>query len=70
MDEFLHKDETYRIIGACFEVYKEKGCGSWRPCTKSVWRLNWASNESSLLPGSPCLWSTKVSRSAKPTNPT
>ena len=27
MDEFLYKDETYRIIGACFEVYNEKGCG-------------------------------------------
>ena len=27
MENFLHKDETYGIIGACFEVYKEKGCG-------------------------------------------
>ena len=26
-EEFLYKDETYKIIGACFEVYKEKGCG-------------------------------------------
>ncbi|MFA6173159.1 MAG: GxxExxY protein [Kiritimatiellales bacterium] len=25
--EFLYKEETYQIIGACFEVYKEKGCG-------------------------------------------
>jgi GxxExxY protein len=25
--ELIHKDETYRILGACFEVYKEKGCG-------------------------------------------
>ena len=23
----LHEVETYRILGACFEVYKEKGCG-------------------------------------------
>ena len=28
---FPHKDETYRIIGACFEVYKEKGCGFLEP---------------------------------------
>jgi GxxExxY protein len=27
MEDFLYKDETYGIIGACFEVYKEKGCG-------------------------------------------
>ena len=26
-NDYLFKDETYRIIGACFEVYKEKGCG-------------------------------------------
>ena len=25
--EVLYKDESYQIMGACFEVYKEKGCG-------------------------------------------
>ena len=25
--DILYKDESYRIIGACFEVYKEKGSG-------------------------------------------
>ena len=25
--DLVHGDESYRIIGACFEVYKEKGCG-------------------------------------------
>jgi GxxExxY protein len=25
--ELLFKEECYRIMGACFEVYKEKGCG-------------------------------------------
>ncbi len=23
----IYEEETYRILGACFEVYKEKGCG-------------------------------------------
>jgi GxxExxY protein len=27
MKELLFKEESYRIIGACYEVYKEKGCG-------------------------------------------
>jgi GxxExxY protein len=27
MSELIYKDESYRIMGACFEVYKEKGCG-------------------------------------------
>lgn len=25
--EFLYKDEGYAILGAVFEVYREKGCG-------------------------------------------
>jgi GxxExxY protein len=27
MTEIIHAQESYKIIGACFEVYKEKGCG-------------------------------------------
>ena len=27
MADLLFEDETYKIRGACFEVYKEKGCG-------------------------------------------
>ena len=25
--ELIYADECYKIIGACFEVYREKGCG-------------------------------------------
>lgn len=25
--EIVFREESYRIVGACFEVYKEKGCG-------------------------------------------
>ena len=25
--KLIHEEETYKIRGACFEVYKEKGCG-------------------------------------------
>jgi GxxExxY protein len=27
MPDVIHAEESYKIIGACFEVYKEKGCG-------------------------------------------
>ena len=27
MTEIIYREESYRIMGACFEVYKEKGCG-------------------------------------------
>ncbi len=25
--KLVHEEETYAILGACFEVYREKGCG-------------------------------------------
>ena len=27
MAEIIYKGESYKITGACFEVYKQKGCG-------------------------------------------
>ena len=27
MAQFIYPDESYKIIGACFDVYKTKGCG-------------------------------------------
>jgi len=27
MSEIIYREESYRIMGACFEVYREKGCG-------------------------------------------
>src|SRR5947208_7778532 len=27
----IFKDEGYAIVGACFEVYKDKGCGFYEP---------------------------------------
>jgi len=29
--DLLYKDESYKIIGACFEVYRDKGCGFLEP---------------------------------------
>lgn len=31
MPEVIFKNESYKIIGACFEVYNEKGCGFLEP---------------------------------------
>lgn len=31
MAEIVYKEEAYKIIGACFEVYKTKGCGFTEP---------------------------------------
>ena len=39
----LHKEESYHIMGACFEVYKEKGCGFleavYQECLEIEFRL-------------------------------
>ena len=31
MTEIIYRKESYAIIGACFEVYNEKGCGFLEP---------------------------------------
>jgi GxxExxY protein len=31
MTEIIYKKESYAIVGACFEVYNEKGCGFLEP---------------------------------------
>lgn len=27
MTELVYREECYKIVGACFEVYNDKGCG-------------------------------------------
>jgi GxxExxY protein len=31
MTELIFKEECYKIVGACFEVYNDKGCGFLEP---------------------------------------
>ena len=37
--ELLYQDESYKIIGACFEVYREKGCGFLEPVYQECMEL-------------------------------
>lgn len=30
-EDLIFKDECYKLVGACFEVYNEKGCGFLEP---------------------------------------
>jgi GxxExxY protein len=43
MNTLINENETYGILGACFEVYKEKGCGFleavYRECLEIEFRL-------------------------------
>ncbi len=45
MAELIYKDEAYAIVGACFEIYKDKGCGFVEPVYQDVWRLSFNTGE-------------------------
>jgi hypothetical protein len=38
--DFIFKDECYAIVGACFEVYKDKGCAFTSLRIRNVSALN------------------------------
>ncbi|APZ90595.1 GxxExxY protein [Fuerstiella marisgermanici] len=42
MPEILFKEESYKIMGACFEVYKEKGTGFVEPVYQECLELELA----------------------------
>jgi hypothetical protein len=39
--DLIYKDEAFRIIGACFEVYDEMGAGLLSRSIRSAWSWNW-----------------------------
>jgi GxxExxY protein len=39
MTEIIYAEECYKIVGACFEVYKEKGCGFLEPVFQECMEL-------------------------------
>ena len=43
MSKLILEQETHRILGACFEVYKEKGCGFVEPVYQQCLELELAS---------------------------
>jgi len=50
MSEILFKDQSYRISGACFEVYTEKAAGFWNRCiTRDTPTIHTMSSDFSAL---------------------
>ncbi|MEO7540040.1 MAG: GxxExxY protein [Pyrinomonadaceae bacterium] len=45
MGEILHKDESYNIVGACFEVYNHKGYGFTEPVYQECLKIEFALQE-------------------------
>jgi len=50
MPEILYKDESYKIVGACFEVYKEKGCGFLEAVYQECLRMEFEIQSVSAIP--------------------
>jgi GxxExxY protein len=42
MAEILFKEESYAIVGACFDVYKDKGCGFLEPVYQECCEIEFA----------------------------
>jgi len=40
--QLLFNEESYKIIGACFEVYHEKGCGFLEPVYQECKEIDYA----------------------------
>jgi GxxExxY protein len=48
--ELLYKDECYPIIGACFDVYNEMGCGFLEPVYQECLGLEYGMRKIPALP--------------------
>ena len=52
-DELIYKDECYRIVGACFEVYNEKGCGFLEPVYQECMDIEFGHQKIPIVAQSP-----------------
>ena len=52
-EHIIYKDESYAIMGACFEVYKEKGCGFVEPVYQECLELEFSLQGILFLPQQP-----------------
>ena len=53
--ELIYKEESYKIVGACFEVYREKGCGFLEPVYQECMELDLRLQGSPFVPQKPLL---------------
>ncbi|MFA6543552.1 MAG: GxxExxY protein [Limisphaerales bacterium] len=50
----LHEDLSYKILGACFEVYREKGCGFVEPVYQECLEIELGLRGVPFIPQQPC----------------
>ena len=52
MAELIYSEESYKIMGACFEVYKEMGCGFLEPVYQECLELEFQARDILFRPQS------------------
>jgi len=52
--KLLHEDLSYKILGACFEVYREKGCGFVEPVYQECLEIELRLQGVSFVAQQPC----------------
>jgi hypothetical protein len=62
MTKLIHADETHALLGACFEVYKEKVADSWRRFFRNALSWNSRIEASHFKPRSHCSCGIKGGR--------
>ena len=60
MAEIIYREESYKIMGACFEVYKEKGCGFTESVYQECLQIEFQRQGIHLLPNPSWNWNTKA----------
>ena len=68
--EILYKEESYKIVGACFEVYREKGCGFLEPVYQECMEIELRLQGILYVPKKSRRLNTKAARCAQPMNRT
>lgn len=53
MSELVYEKESYKILGACFEVYREKGCGFVEPVYQECLEIEFQLQDIPALPQPP-----------------
>ena len=51
--DILYKEESYQLVGACFEVYREKGCGFLEAVYQECLEIELQSQEIPFVPQKP-----------------
>lgn len=63
--EIVYREESYAILDACFEVYKEKGCSFLERVFQACLAIEFALQQIPFVAQHPLALTTKIGRSSR-----